>query len=194
MFSPHDRANEFAAAAGTRWNTVAQTEGDLGQRMQTFFEMAFAAAAAEDLNNRPKKVVVIGSDCPQLTAADIESAFKLLDQEPVVLGPSTDGGYYLIGMRNECADIFSGIDWSTERVLEQTIEHLRAKGIGYQCLSPKTDIDEYADLMTYRQQLASRQSADTDDALATALAKILPTSSSEPRSELTTGSETEGSQ
>jgi glycosyltransferase A (GT-A) superfamily protein (DUF2064 family) len=162
--------------------------------MQTFFEMAFAAAAAEDLNNRPKKVVVIGSDCPQLTAADIESAFKLLDQEPVVLGPSTDGGYYLIGMRNECADIFSGIDWSTERVLEQTIEHLRAKGIGYQCLSPKTDIDEYADLMTYRQQLASRQSADTDDALATALAKILPTSSSEPRSELTTGSETEGSQ
>ncbi len=194
MFSPNDRANEFAAAAGTRWNTVAQTEGDLGQRMQTFFEMAFAAAAAEDLNNRPKKVVVIGSDCPQLTAADIESAFKLLDQEPVVLGPSTDGGYYLIGMRNECADIFSGIDWSTERVLEQTIEHLRAKGIGYQCLSPKTDIDEYADLMTYRQQLASRQSADTDDALATALAKILPTSSSEPRSELTTGSETEGSQ
>ena len=101
-----------------------------------------------------QKVVVIGSDCPLLGASEIESAFDCLDRQPVVIGPSTDGGYYLIGMRNEVAEVFDDISWSTPEVLPQTIQRLSDAKIGFELLPELTDIDEWSDLQEFLSQSA----------------------------------------
>ncbi len=95
------------------------------------------------------KTIVIGSDCPQLSPDDMEHAFARLDHEPVVLGPSNDGGYYLIGMRNECVNVFENIDWSTERVLMQTRSRLELLGVGWTELDTKSDIDNLESLLGF---------------------------------------------
>jgi rSAM/selenodomain-associated transferase 1 len=136
-FSPADREAEFAGEFDG-WDLEAQVDGDLGDRMRAFFERAFNNS--KDV--KETKVIVVGADCPHLSATEIRTAFSVLDRADVVLGPSNDGGYYLLGMKAVVVDVFSGIQWSTEKVLDQTISLLKQQGVGYQLLPPKTDIDD----------------------------------------------------
>lgn len=99
------------------------------------------------------KIVVIGADCPLLDVALVNSAFDQLDEAPVVLGPSLDGGYYLIAMREKCWGIFDNIHWSTANVLSQTIERLERQRIQFKLLQPLNDIDELDDLIELKIQL-----------------------------------------
>ncbi len=101
-----------------------------------------------------RKVVLIGSDCPLLGSSQIEDAFDCLDRQPVVIGPSTDGGYYLIGMRDKVAEIFDDIEWSTDSVLSQTIQRLTKAQIGFELLPELTDIDEWSDLKQFLIRVA----------------------------------------
>ena len=117
---------------------------------------------------------MIGSDCPQLTASNIQQAFDQLDREPVVLGPTDDGGYYLIGMRDECYGVFEDIEWSTERVLSQTRERLESLGIGWTELDQKSDIDTLKDLLAYHADaIATSQPGSADFNLQGAIAGVL---------------------
>ncbi|MFN7327480.1 MAG: TIGR04282 family arsenosugar biosynthesis glycosyltransferase [Chitinophagales bacterium] len=114
-----------------------QVEGDLGARMSAALGAAFQEGA--------EKAILIGSDCPSLRAELLEQAFSALDQSEVVLGPTYDGGYYLIGMRRWLPQLFDGIAWSTETVLSATLKQVEVLGVTCSLLDQLRDIDEEAD-------------------------------------------------
>jgi len=118
----------------------SQVEGGLGERMHHAIEGAFQQGY--------KRVVIMGSDCYQLDTATIQQAFEALNASNAVLGPSTDGGYYLLGMTQLIPELFMNKEWSTESVAETTIKDFERLGIPYYSLPALTDIDQEADLKT----------------------------------------------
>jgi rSAM/selenodomain-associated transferase 1 len=173
VYSPSSRAQAFFQVAGPSWQLVPQSDGDLGQRMHSFFAETFkeSIGTGECCSiGRPngmsdQRVAVIGVDCPLLDQAVVERAFELLDDQPVVIGPSTDGGYYLLAMRKSVApleEIFQGIAWSTTEVLARTLEVLDRKQVGFKLLPPMSDIDDGADLS---QLLVDLKQRDDDPAM-----------------------------
>ena len=81
-------------------------------------------------------MVLIGSDSPTMPAQFIDDAFAALDSDPVVLGPSRDGGYYLVGAAGQVPPIFTEIDWSTPAVWRQTVDRLGKAGCRFAELPP----------------------------------------------------------
>ncbi|HXH88430.1 MAG TPA: TIGR04282 family arsenosugar biosynthesis glycosyltransferase [Gaiellaceae bacterium] len=124
-----------AAYPGTR--ASAQPPGDWTERQQLFFRTA--AERGEEC------VVLIASDSPQLSKEIVLEAFDLLDRNDLVLGPVTDGGYYLIGMRG-WHDVLDGVSMSTPFVLEEIVRAARALGLRLALLEPTYDVDERSDL------------------------------------------------
>lgn len=130
-------------AAFRRWLGYAplirpQAEGDLGARMHQALGEALAEGAG--------RAVLIGSDCPGLTDAVLAQAFAALTDHDLVLGPATDGGYYLVGLTRPAPEIFRGIAWGTEQVLEQTLAAAPRAGLRHALLPALTDLDRPADL------------------------------------------------
>lgn len=115
-----------------------QSSGDLGQKMASGF--------LDNLSEYPK-VVIIGSDCPELTTAHLTEAFHQLDKYDNVIGPAKDGGYYLLGMQKFLPDLFTNKNWSTSDVLTQTTATLDSHGQSYYLLETLNDIDTYEDLI-----------------------------------------------
>ncbi|MDZ7720104.1 MAG: TIGR04282 family arsenosugar biosynthesis glycosyltransferase [Balneolaceae bacterium] len=115
-----------------------QKGDNLGRRMLNAFQQGFEDGF--------KKIVIIGSDCPGITPQIIEGAFTGLDQKEVVIGPSKDGGYYLLGMSELVPGIFNDISWSTEQVLSETKTVLKKADKDYRLLSTLNDIDTEEDL------------------------------------------------
>jgi uncharacterized protein len=148
-FTPLERRNEFAELAAARWELEPQAAGDLGQRMRGYFEVAFAAGA--------DRVVLVGSDSPTVPCVFVERAFALLETHDVALGPTHDGGYYLVGAVRRVPPIFEGVAWSTPHVWEQTMEQIRRAGLSHATLPPWYDVDEPTDLARLRAELASRR-------------------------------------
>jgi rSAM/selenodomain-associated transferase 1 len=99
-------------------------------------------------------VIALNSDGPTLPAGRIEQAGALLERADVVLGPSEDGGYYLVGLRRPCPGLFAGIVWSSARVLEQTVERAASLGMSVAMLAPWYDVDTPADLARLVRELA----------------------------------------
>jgi uncharacterized protein len=117
-----------------------QTGDDLGQRMKNAFEKCFAEGF--------DKAILIGSDSPDLPREIIDEGFAALTSCDTVIGPSCDGGYYLIGCQvaTFLPELFLGIPWSTEGVLKSTRAILDKKGLSVSVLPPWRDIDTYEDL------------------------------------------------
>jgi hypothetical protein len=113
-----------------------QTGEDLGQRM---------CQALSSLQVQYRKMVLIGSDIPGLSPGLLADAFARLAEADVVIGPATDGGYYLIGMRECEPAMFDRIAWSTSEVLEQTLARIGQLGKSVALLPPLPDIDVEAD-------------------------------------------------
>lgn len=109
---------------------------DLGARMQH--------ALASGLEQY-QKVMIIGSDCPAVEAGYVAEAAAALDQADVVMGPSDDGGYVLIGARRTTSGMLEGIAWGSPQVLEQTCGKLRKEGLSHHLLEPRWDVDEPED-------------------------------------------------
>jgi uncharacterized protein len=122
------------------YEKLLQSDGDLGAKMLSAFE---------NLTKGYVSVVLIGSDCPYLTPSLIKEAFDKLDKSDLVLGPSLDGGYYLIGMNTPHPTIFDNIEWSTETVFTQTIERITKADLTYALLETLGDIDYYEDWEAY---------------------------------------------
>lgn len=137
-FTPADAEEAVRQWLGDGPVYLPQAQGDLGDRLRNAFEEAFRAG-----HNR---VVVIGSDLPAMRAELLRHALEILDEHPAVVGPARDGGYYLLGLREPCPQVFTGIPWSTERVLEQTLQRLLSAGAAPVLLETLTDVDHAADL------------------------------------------------
>jgi len=137
-FTPADAGDAVRAWLGEGPRYLPQADGDLGGRMRAAFAEAFAAGF--------RRVVIIGSDLPDLSAALLREAFARLDAAPVVLGPARDGGYYLMGMREMVGAVFDDVPWSTAEVLARTMEILRDAAIVPAMLPMLADVDEAGDL------------------------------------------------
>ena len=127
--------------SGDHWSLTPQSEGGLGTRMGCFFEQQFAA------HGDGSRIVLIGSDALRLMPQQMEQAFEQLKTHDVVFGPSTDGGYYLVGMSRQLTSIFDDVSWSTESVLQQSLANCESAGCSVAQLEPLTDIDHEADLL-----------------------------------------------
>jgi len=120
-----------------------QKGNDLGERMQHAFETAFKEGY--------EKVVIVGSDLFDLKAAHIENAFKALENHDLVIGPSLDGGYYLLGMKVLHPAVFKNKQWGTDSVLETTLKNLEQKNV--KLLEALNDIDTFDDLQEHPELL-----------------------------------------
>ncbi len=115
-----------------------QGDGDLGERMARSLQSAFDESI--------HRAVIIGTDCLELDAQVLEKAFQSLEQHDLVLGPATDGGYYLIGLRQPVPELFKSIAWSTSLVLQQTVKCAQKLGLAIAYLPTLSDIDTPEDL------------------------------------------------
>lgn len=114
-----------------------QSGEGLGERMSN----AFADVFSQDY----QKVLIIGTDCAEISPDLIEDAFDQLEKNEVVIGPAVDGGYYLLGMGKYFPQIFKEVNWSTAEVLIQTRANLNSAGISFAELAIKSDIDTLED-------------------------------------------------
>jgi len=125
--------------------SFVQEGHDLGERMANAFARSFESGM--------EKVVLIGTDCPTLQSQHLNQAFEALTHSDLVLGPATDGGYYLIGMKRKADYLFEGISWSTAEVLSQTLAVASANGLDFTLLDELSDIDTQEDWERYRSQI-----------------------------------------
>jgi uncharacterized protein len=115
-----------------------QIEGDLGEKMSYAFRSGFDSGF--------ESIVIIGSDCLQLRHDHIEQAFLLLKDNDVVIGPSRDGGYYLLGMNSYQPGVFAGKSWSQPTLFDETVETLGQQQMSFAELEVLNDIDTIEDL------------------------------------------------
>ena len=132
-----------------QFSKKVQSGQDLGERMNNAFESAL---------KEHERVIIIGSDCPAITNELIEMAFQRLEIADVVIGPSKDSGYYLLGMKERHSSIFQNVDWSTDKVLPQTIEHIKKLGLLYNLLPELNDIDTLEDLKEFPELIPTQLS------------------------------------
>ncbi|WP_282017327.1 TIGR04282 family arsenosugar biosynthesis glycosyltransferase [Salegentibacter mishustinae] len=112
----------------------------LGERMKNAFQEGF--------KNGYQNIIIIGSDLYDLQREDLEKAFQLLREKDAVIGPATDGGYYLLGMNQLFPEVFEDKEWGTSSVLEDTLKDLKGKNIAL--LEARNDVDYYSDIKDHK--------------------------------------------
>jgi len=151
---PAENLGVISTWLGPRLPCHPQTGEDLGRRMAAAFSQAFSDGF--------DKVVLMGSDIPDLPPRIIRDAFSALNQEGAALGPAEDGGYYLIAFRRSAfqATVFDDISWGTETVLSQTLSAFEKSRTPVRLLERWQDIDTIDDLSA----LSARHPVDTSTA------------------------------
>ena len=147
-YAPGSAGRAVREWLGTSVALRPQSGGNLGARM--------AGAIADAKSSGAQRVVVIGTDCPEVTAAVVKEAFDRLGGVDVVLGPATDGGYYLIGMARLHSMLFEDVPWSSPETLRITLELARGAGLSIALLEERRDVDTVDD---WRAWLASEAQA-----------------------------------
>ncbi len=115
-----------------------QSEGDLGARIGSAFQWGFGQGY--------RYICIIGSDCYELTTSIIEEGFEALTRYQAVLGPSRDGGYYLLGLDEFHPELFRDKSWGSHKVASETVSDFNSLDLSYSLLRPLNDIDVEADL------------------------------------------------
>ncbi len=160
-YTPQKQAPAFESLLAVKqgaWRSEPQAEGDLGERMRCFFVKALETASS---------ALLIGSDSPHLPLEAVGEAITWLNEPTptgrLVLGPTEDGGYWLIGVRGELPPIFDGMPWSGETLLTVTRDRLHAAGWeagrDYRLIDPWYDVDEADDLQRMRRELRGHDPA-----------------------------------
>lgn len=155
FYHPENQGDLAKEWLGAHAPLHAQKGSDLGQRMHH----ALCRTAAEGFD----RLVLIGSDIPEIDEQSISRAFSALKTHPAVVGPAGDGGYYLIGFQKKAIfpEVFSGIDWGTASVLEKTLGRFRRNGMNPAIAATLKDIDTRCDL----EDLAARLKKGDDAGL-----------------------------
>jgi rSAM/selenodomain-associated transferase 1 len=129
-------------------NFTPQKSGDLGARLSGAFDEVFASGF--------QKVAVIGSDCVEVTDATFAQAWRALETCDCAVGPSNDGGYYLLALREPQPALFEGIVWSSDQTLAHTLARAREQGLSMSLLPSLNDVDTENDWIVARRHLDSR--------------------------------------
>jgi hypothetical protein len=140
-FTPATGRRHLERLLGARRRLVLQPPGDLGTRLEGAIDMLQESGG--------KRVLVVGSDCPGLTAERIREAYRALENAPVVLGPALDGGFYLFGVSRSVPGLLRDIPWSTGRELESTRARLLERGLAVRELPEERDLDTPRDLFEW---------------------------------------------
>ncbi len=146
---PPQALDAMRAWVGSSWRLRPQHGATLGERLADATAHAFASEQAS-------RIVVIGTDSPWLTASELETVFAALAKAPVVLGPTDDGGYYLIGLSRPAPSLFEGITWSTAAVFEQTLAQARALRWPVTVLPQRYDLDRLEDVQRFMTEERAR--------------------------------------
>ncbi|QDV65407.1 TIGR04282 family arsenosugar biosynthesis glycosyltransferase [Crateriforma conspicua] len=186
VFSPATMLDQAMQSIGGPWDWTTQQGDDLGERMRHWFYEAADGFDSGDAADRPflpkdasaaggpdqaqptdrsvphgtppsDAVLVIGSDCPTVSHHTIRKAIDHLGRNDLVIGPASDGGYYLLGIRTEaltrCDSLFANIPWSSDKVLSLTLRNANQNGLAIGMLELKDDVDTIEDLNRLRDQL-----------------------------------------
>ncbi len=117
---------------------IPQTGDDTGQRFSYLSEKIFGMGA--------ERVLFVSSDCPQLEPAIYRAAFELLKKKQAVIGPTFDGGFYMMGLRQHCPDLFMEIEWGSSSVYKSTVDRIDDHNLAWQELEISYDIDSPEEL------------------------------------------------
>lgn len=147
-FWPPESASQMRDWLGEHLAFVPQISGNLGEKMN--------GAIANSLATGYRKAAIIGSDLPTLNATRINLAFEKLDSSDVVFGPTNDGGYYLVGMRQPLPALFENIPWSTDSVFARTMEVANSNHISVALLPQESDIDTIEEIRQLWTQWKNR--------------------------------------
>jgi len=139
-FLPVNAESKFRGWLGTSHPFLPQEGADLGERMKNCFSQVFARGF--------QQAILMGSDSPDIPATFLHNAFAELRRHEVVIGPSSDGGYYLIGFQSTSFDpsVFEDIPWSSPTVLRETLRKIKQKNHRVSLLPAWSDVDTIADL------------------------------------------------
>ena len=129
-----DSADDWPA---TDYIKLVQVGAGLGERMSAAFQRAF--------DRGHDRVVIIGSDCPGLTTEILQASFAALSDNDLVIGPATDGGYYLLGLRHPQPRLFTDMAWSTDQVAGETLRRAQVQALRVSELPILSDVDRLAD-------------------------------------------------
>ncbi len=144
-FFPEDKQGIVEDWLGLDHTYMPQQGDDLGRRMCNGLSRVFDQGI--------QKAILVGTDVPDISARHLLAAFDLLSQSKVVIGPSLDGGYWLIGFQRDgfCPDIFRQIEWGTDSVFSATIEKCKVAGLSPGILPVLQDIDTLEDLQLFQE-------------------------------------------
>lgn len=149
---------EMQVLLGAELTYRAQADGELGDRLWHGFQQSCQQGYQQ--GHEESRIIAIGADCPDVSPQHIQQAFNALQNRDVVLGPASDGGYYLIGLRQpycphlgiSAKALFQDIDWSTHRVLHQTLSKVQQLSLSWSVLETLSDIDRPEDLVIWEQR------------------------------------------
>ena len=147
FFSPTEQERAFREWLPGSTRLVPQSGTGLGERLANAFEWSHAQGYS--------RTIIVGTDMPTLGSDVLSDAFDALERADVVLGPSTDGGYYLVGWKEPRPELFEDVSWSTPEVLEQTIARIDDTGATYDLLPERTDIDTWQDALAVLEEIVS---------------------------------------
>jgi Uncharacterized protein conserved in bacteria len=154
-YTPSNAEAAFHSICGQSVDYLPQKGDNLGERMKNAFIYSF--------DNGSKRTVIIGTDSPTLPSSYIQKAFDALKEVPVTVGPTFDGGYYLIGLSGQNDAIFDGIDWSTSKVFGQTLTRIQAINKQLYVLPPWYDVDTPDNLEFLRSHILSMKMSGTSE-------------------------------
>lgn len=137
-YTPDGAGAEMRAWLGERRTYSPHGDGDLGVRL--------ARALAAGFDRGAPAVLAIGGDCPSLDENGVLAAAEALRRVDVVLGPASDGGYYLVGLKQPHPALFQAIPWGTPAVFRETVERIRSAGLCWAQLQEREDVDDLASL------------------------------------------------
>ena len=138
FFSDYSKEQKIKNWVNPNFKVSFQKGNDLGAKMKNAFEFVF--------NEGFEKAIIIGTDLPDITANLLTESFYLLSKFDIVIGPSSDGGYYLLGLKDVFNELFENIKWSTSEVYEQTIEKIIVRKLKHNNLKKLNDIDTENDI------------------------------------------------
>ena len=150
-YTPARARTVFADCSPENFHLFAQRGKDLGDKLTNIFR--------EKLSEGYAAVSVMGSDSPDMPNRLVRSSFELMLNQRVdlVLGPSPDGGYYLVGAKKLYPELFADVPWSTDKVLVTTLEKAARLGLQTELLPPWNDLDTFQDLVLYHQNYLHRK-------------------------------------
>jgi len=144
FLDPPESVDSLPGPPFSAFEAFPQRGRDLGDRMRDGAATAFRRGA--------RRVVIVGADCPSLSAGTVRRAFRELSSgASVVFGPSTDGGYYLVGLSSPDERLFRGFRWSTAEVLRNASARCRTLSAPFSFLAPGRDVDTGEDLFALRE-------------------------------------------